>query len=466
MNAGKNSDKAVQELWSLCGVLRDDGVSAQDYVNELTLLLFIKMMEETGRDAEMPPGTRWSELLAADRALEAYVEAVRRLSVADGPPLNGVLHGARTSLRNPSSVTALLAAVDRMDWFDEDAERLGDVYEGLLERIATDRKSSTGQYFTPRPLVECIVEVMQPAAGETIQDPAAGTGGFLIAAHAQLKRKDEDAHAAFCGVELVPDTYRLLVMNLTLHGIDPVGVRLGDALTAIGETLPPADLILTNPPFGVARKGRRPDRGDFAVTSRSSNKQLAFVEHVVRGLAPGGRAAVIVPDNVLFASGAARELRTWMLDACDVHTLLRLPSGIFYAQGVKTCVLFLQRPQAGGDATRAVRIYDMRAGLPAFGRARPLRRSDFDEFVEGFHSAAGAAGNHTAAQNANDRWRTFTREEIARRDDKLDPVWISSIDASELALEEPWDMLEAARGHLARALVGIDELASLLEASA
>jgi type I restriction enzyme M protein len=219
-------------------------------------------------------------------------------------------------------------------------------YEGLLQKNAEDKKSGAGQYFTPRPLIDCIIRVMRPQAGEVVQDPAAGTAAFLVAADRYIKDKTDDLyklpqqqvyfqrHSAFVGAELVPDTHRLCMMNLLLHGIEG-GVELADTLSPDGERLPKADIVLTNPPFGTKKGGGRPTRSDFSVTADTSNKQLAFVEHIVRALKPGGRAAMVVPDNVLFEDNTGRRLRSWLMDLCTLHTVLRLPTGIFYAQGVQ-----------------------------------------------------------------------------------------------------------------------------------
>ena len=297
---------------------------------------------------------------------------------------------AQTKLRKPTNLKALTDAIDSLDWFSAREEGLGNLYEGLLEKNAAEKKSGAGQYFTPRPLIDSIVRLMQPQAGEVIQDPAAGTGGFIVAADRYIKDHTDDLfklpkeqiffqkHNAFVGLELVPDAHRLCLMNLMLHGIEE-GIESGDTLSPNGEALPKADLILTNPPFGTKKGGGRPNRVDFSITSDTSNKQLAFVEHVVRALKLGGRAAVVVPDNVLFEDNTGRRLRTWMMELCDLHTILRLPTGIFYAQGVKTNVLFFTRGNADKANTKAVWVYDLRNQMEAFGKTRPLTVADFEK---------------------------------------------------------------------------------------
>jgi type I restriction enzyme M protein len=351
---------------------------------------------------------------------------------------------------------------------------LGNLYEGLLEKNASDKKSGAGQYFTPRPLIDCIIRLMKPQAGETVQDPAAGTAGFLVAADRYIKDHTDDLyqlseqkaffqrHSAFIGAELVPDTHRLCMMNLLLHGIEG-GVELADTLSPDGERLSNADLLLTNPPFGTKKGGGRPMRSDFSVTADTSNKQLAFVEHIVRALRPGGRAAVVVPDNVLFEDNTGRRLRTWLMELCSLHTILRLPTGIFYAQGVKTNVLFFQRGKTDKANTKGVWVYDMRANMPAFGKTRPLTVADFADFEKSYGNDPNG-GAKRKDQGEDGRWRTFTREQITARNDNLDIGWLRDTEAeAEEQLTEAEDIAAAIIGHLKAALEEIETLAEELE---
>ncbi|MFE9084869.1 N-6 DNA methylase [Brevundimonas sp. NPDC003935] len=316
----------VSRLWNLCHVLRDDGVSYQEYVTELTFLLFLKMMEETGREDRILDGYRWSDIAGREGVdqLDHYKRALLDLGKSGAPVVQSIFTDAQTKLRKPANLKTLTTAIDGLDWFSAREEGLGELYEGLLEKNAAEKKSGAGQYFTPRPLIDCIVRLMKPQAGEVIQDPAAGTAGFLVAADRYIKDHTDDLYAltpaeaffqrnnAFVGIELVPDTHRLALMNLMLHGIEGP-ITLGDSLTPDGEALGKADLILTNPPFGTKKGGGRPSRADFSVTAETSNKQLAFVEHIVRALKPGGRAAVVLPDNVLFEDNTGKRLRQWAL---------------------------------------------------------------------------------------------------------------------------------------------------------
>jgi type I restriction enzyme M protein len=473
-----NTGDIVAKLWSLCHVLRDDGVTYNEYVTELTFLLFLKMLEETGKESRLPKAYRWGEL--AKREGLDQLDYYKRLLLDLGKPdtkdglVRAIFTDAQTRLRKPTNLKSLTASIDQLDWFSAREEGLGNLYEGLLEKNASDKKSGAGQYFTPRPLIDCIVRLVKPQAGETVQDPAAGTAGFLVAADRYIKDHTDDLyklseqkaffqrHKAFVGAELVPDTHRLCMMNLLLHGIEG-GVELADTLSPDGERLPKADLVLTNPPFGTKKGGGRPTRSDFSVTADTSNKQLAFVEHIVRALKPGGRAAMVVPDNVLFEDGVGRRLRSWLMGLCDLHTILRLPTGIFYAQGVKTNVLFFHRGKTDKANTKAVWVYDMRANMPAFGKTRPPTVEDFADFEKAYGNDANGAAKRKD-QGEDSRWRCFVRDQIAARNDNLDIGWLRDTEAeAEEQLTEPEDIAAAIIGHLEAALEGIEALSEELE---
>jgi type I restriction enzyme M protein len=332
----------VQKLWNLCNILRDDGVTYHQYVTELTYLLFLKMAKETDTEDKLPEGFRWDDLEDRARAADLlyYKELLLHLGSQGSRITREIFSEASTFIRKPATLAQLVAAIDNLDWYSAKREGLGDLYEGLLEKNASEKKSGAGQYFTPRVLIDVMVELMRPQLGETIQDPAAGTGGFLIGAYHYLcnhhdfdgfsNEQFEQVQRQFYGMEFVHDAYRLALMNLMLHDLEAdgdIGVRFGDTLSSDGVGLPRADLILTNPPFGTKKGGGLPTRDDF--TYPTSNKQLAFLQHIYRGLKPGGRAAVVLPDNVLFESGIGRDIRRDLMDKCDLHTILRLPTGIF-----------------------------------------------------------------------------------------------------------------------------------------
>jgi type I restriction enzyme M protein len=464
----------VGKLWNLCHILRDDGITYNEYVTELTYLLFLKMLAETGRESRLPDAYRWSELDNRQglEQLEFYRQLLLDLGnqkkVAD-PVVLAIFTDAQTRLRKPTNLKSLTDAIDRLDWFSAREEGLGNLYEGLLEKNAAEKKSGAGQYFTPRPLIDCIVRLVQPQVGEVIQDPAAGTGGFLVAADQYVKKLTDDlytltkdqAHfqrnAAYRGLELVPDTHRLCLMNLMLHGIESL-VGCGDSLSPDGEALGKADVILTNPPFGTKKGGGRPTRADFSVTAETSNKQLAFVEHIYRALKPGGRAAVVLPDNVLFEDNTGRKLRQQLMELCNLHTILRLPTGIFYAQGVKTNVLFFSRGKTERGNTKAIWVYDLRANMNSFGKTRLLTVADFAEFEAAFGDDPLGKVKRTD-QGEEGRFRCFTREQIADRNDNLDIAWLrDTSNDPEDELTEPEEIAAAIATHLGNALREIERM--------
>ena len=358
----------VGKLWRECRTLQSAGVSYHNYVVELTFLLFLKMMQETDQEDRIPNGFRWGALVKKEgqEQLTYYRTMLSDLGSAkktNDPIVLAIFSDAQTHIRLPKDLEALTAAIDKLDWFSAKEDGLGNVYEGLLERTTVATKTKAGQYFTPRALINSIVQVIQPKAGELIQDPAAGTGGFFIAAERYIRNQtheiaafsDEDSQfqhrATFVGHEWVPDTYRLCLMNLLLHEIESP-IKCADTLSLVGEELPQSDVILTNPPFN--KMTGLVNRNDFLITAAERVGPMPFLEHVVRALKPGGRAAIILPDGVLFGGGAGTALRRWLMDLCDLHTILRLPTGIFYAHGVKTNVLFFTRGHTSRSNTRSV----------------------------------------------------------------------------------------------------------------
>lgn len=411
----------VQKLWGLCNILRDDGITFHQYVNELSYLLFLKMAQEIDAEGDIPIGYRWNDL--ARRQGRDQFDFYRRqlvvLGTAETENIRTIFANPTSLLRHAESLSALVSKIDDLDWYSAKREGLGDLYEGLLEKNANEKKSGAGQYFTPRPLIEAIVDVMQPRSDELIHDPAAGTGGFLVVAndYARKAMALRGPGPLFVGVELVQDTHRLLLMNAILHGMDGTFL-LDDSLSADGAArIPLADVILTNPPFGTKRGGGLPGRRDLPFPTAS--KQLAFLQHVYLGLKRGGRAAVVVPDSVLFESNVGQQVRQDLMNKCNLHTILRLPDGIFYAN-VTTNVLFFQQDDCG---TSDVWIFDMRANMPAFGKRTPLRRSDFAEFEAAYGRAPDGSDNRVD-DGANGRFRCFSRAIIERRKFNLAISWL------------------------------------------
>jgi type I restriction enzyme M protein len=477
----------VAKLWNLCNVLKDDGVTYHQYVTELTYLLFLKMAKETGREEGIPAEWRWDvlETLQGLSQFNHYKELLLKLGSSSqaiegteeepeegekqaspvSPIVTEIYANASTFIKKPVTLKKLVDEIDKIDWYSARQEGLGDLYEGLLQKNAEEKKSGAGQYFTPRPLIDAMVAVMQPRLGDVVQDPAAGTGGFLIAAQRWIRDHQEISELdtaqqkqfyehTFYGMEHVQDTHRLALMNLMLHGLDSspekYGIWYGDTLGSDGQGLPPATLILTNPPFGTKKGGGLPSRTDF--TFPTSNKQFCFLQHIYRALQPGGRAAVVLPDNVLFEGNVGKQIRSDLMDKCNLHTILRLPTGIFYAQGVKTNVLFFNRGSSEKGNTKEVWVYDLRANMPAFGKRTPLTRDHFAEFEEAYGSDPLGLASRTAT-GPEGRWQCFSREEIAARGDSLDLAWLKEDLAEDgAALPEPAMLAQEAMLELEGAL--------------
>lgn len=498
-----SNNDIVQKLWNLCDVLRDDGINYSDYVTELVLLLFIKMVHEVHENTEagtlerhpLPVGCRWTDLNGKSglNLLDDYKRILLSLSTgrdSDGhlvhadPLISAIYTDAQTRLREPRHLEQMIKALDQIDWFSAQQDGLGDLYEGLLEKNANETKSGAGQYFTPRRLIDSMVRCVKPQPGESVQDPAAGTAGFLIAADRYIKAQTDELflldardqafqrYEAFIGIELVPGTRRLALMNCLLHGMegDNEGVvHLGNALGDAGKSLAKADVILANPPFGTAKGGEASITRDD-LTYKTSNKQLAFLQHIYRNLKPGGRAAVVLPDNVLFEAGVGTEVRRDLMEKCNLHTVLRLPTGIFYAQGVKTNVLFFTKGSATDKyqdtgCTENVWVYDLRTNMPSFGKRTPFGEQHLKPFEavygdapngqsprqEGewsFNAEEIAVDAEASEENqgvsddrlSKSRWRCFSREWIRdTKGDSLDISWLKdkdSVDAADLPAPE------------------------------
>ncbi len=463
----------VQKLWNLCNVLRDDGITYHQYVTELTYLLFLKMAKETETEGQLPKGYRWNDIESREGVaqLNFYRELLLHLGTHGSIRVQAIYVNAATSIKVPKNLKKLVDAIDELDWYSAKDEGFGDLYEGLLEKNASEKKSGAGQYFTPRPLIDSMVHLVKPQAGELVEDPAAGTCGFLIAADRYVKAATDNLfrltekqqqfqkQKAFYGVELVHDTHRLALMNLMLHDIEG-DLLLDDTLSPAGMRLPKADVILTNPPFGTKKGGGLPTRDDF--TYPTSNKQLAFLQHIYRGLRPGGRAAVVLPDNVLFEETIGAQIRADLMDKCDLHTILRLPSGIFYAPGVKTNVLFFTRGQKDTGNTKAVWIYDMRTNAPAFGKRTPFTREHFADFEKAFGDDPLGKSRRKDEGDAG-RFRKFTREEIAQRGESLNIPWLRDEGhANADDLQDPDEIATEIVANLQIAITEMDELGRVL----
>ncbi|MGC9401115.1 N-6 DNA methylase [Vibrio genomosp. F10 str. 9ZC157] len=501
-----NTNEIVSKLWNLCNVLRDDGITYQDYVTELASLLFIKMCDELEDKQELlPEGMRWHDLKAKNGLdqLQFYRRMLVELGEDEHSIVRAIFANVNTNIDKPKHLQELIAGMDKLDWYGSSREDFGDMYEGLLEKNAGETKSGAGQYFTPRPLIDTMTALLQPTFGEVIQDPASGTAGFLISADRFIKHETDDLddlsqpqiefqqRQAFQGIELVSGTRRLALMNCLLHDIEgPENsegpIMLGNTLSGDGETLAPADVILTNPPFGSA-KGAGVSR-EF--THMTQNKQLAFMQHIYTNLKPGGRAAVVIPDNVLFESGAGTRIRQDLMDKCNLHTILRLPTGIFYAQGVKTNVLFFQKgtpenPAQDKGCTKETWVFDMRTNMNSFGKRTPLTEKHFEAFInaygadkngqsareEGVYETLGNifAEGEEAVEHVieNARFRKFSRDYIRdQKGDSLDISWLKDLAATSAEnLPEPEVLAGEAMAELTEAMSEIYQLMQALGAN-
>ncbi len=483
-----NSSAIGQKLWNYCDVLRDAGLSYGDYLEQLTYLIFLKMMHERSqplyatlpgyRPPPIPEGYDWPSLLSRDgRKLEEHYRHTLE-TLAQLPGTLGVIFSkAQNRIHEPAMLTRLIQElIDSENWLALSADVKGDAYESLLERNAQDVKTGAGQYFTPRPLIEAIVEVMRPEPDSTICDPACGTGGFLLAAHDYIvnhnRRMDQGqlAHLkedALHGWEIVDSAARLCAMNLYLHGIggDETNIRVDDSLrTHPGVNF---DMVLTNPPFGrkssltfVNTEGRSEreslvvERPDFWAST--SNKQLNFLQHVCTLLKNHGRAAVVVPDNVLFEGGAGETVRRNLLRECDAHTLLRLPTGVFYAQGVKANVLFFDRKSARETPwTKEMWIYDLRTNQRFTLKTNPLGRSHLEDFVKCYNAEDRGQREET------ERFRRFSYDDLIKRDKvSLDIFWLRDESMEDTASLPPPDVIaEEIVEDLRAALEQLEEIA-------
>ncbi|EOX2703779.1 N-6 DNA methylase [Enterococcus faecalis] len=476
------NNEIVQKLWKMADVLRDDGISYQNYVTELTYILFLKMMKEQGTESTIPDGYRWDDLVTKEgiELKTFYKKLLLDLGnpeIATDKRLNMIYADASTSIDEPKNLEKIIKDIDALDWYSAKHEGLGDLYEGLLEKNANETKSGAGQYFTPRVLIDVMVELMSPEKGERLNDPAAGTFGFMVAADHYLKEKYDDffelsqeevkfqKDEALSGMELVPNTHKFALMNALLHDINP-RLEQGDSLSANGKWMKGFDLVLTNPPFGTKKGGERATRDDL--TYETSNKQLNFLQTIYNSLKTDGhaRAAVVVPDNVLFDSGVGESIRRDLMDKTNLHTILRLPTGIFYAQGVQTNVLFFTRGTTEKDNTKDVWIYDMRNNMRSFGKRNPLNHKDFEEFIEVYkRDDIGNREETWSNENPNGRWRKYSIDQIKSRDNlSLDISWMEAeSDTPDYTIAEMLDLMQEKSDNIANAVARLQELLGEVE---
>lgn len=496
-----NAETIVSKVWSFCTTLRDDGVGYGDYLEQLTYLIFLKMADEYSkppynRDVGIPEAYDWNSLRTRKGAeLEGhYITLLRELANKKGM-LGQIFTKAQNKIQDPAKLSRLVDMVNDTDWVMLDADTKGTIYEGLLEKNAEDTKSGAGQYFTPRSLIKAMVACMRPEPMQTIADPACGTGGFFLAAYDHLAGPDSSTggkldkkqkaflkHETFSGNEIVPSTRRMCLMNMFLHNIGEID---GDSAVSSNDALisPPVetvDLVLANPPFGkkssmtfTNEEGEQErdeltyNRQDFWATT--SNKQVNFVQHIRSMLKSTGRAAVVVPDNVLFEGGAGETVRRKLMETTELHTILRLPTGIFYANGVKANVLFFDnRPAQREPWTKAVWIYDYRTNIHHTLKKKPMRLEHLQEFIECYNpeSRHDRVESWDAENNPEGRWRRYGYDEIVARDKtSLDIFWLKDQSLADLDnLPEPEELAEEIIENIEAGLRSFREIALKLEA--
>lgn len=461
MNMEHNEQSLVQKVWQLADVLAAAGVAFTDYIVQLTYILFLKMDAEAevlGIESKIPKDCRWANLVDKDGfdLLERYEKSLKKLS--EQPGLIGTIFSkAQNKISQPAHLAKVVAMVDAQDWLSLDIDTKGAIYEGILEKNGQDKKSGAGQYFTPRALIKAMVDVTNPKITETVCDPACGTGGFLLAAFDHMKRESQDRRKqmflkteALTGFDITPLVVTLASMNLYLHGvgIDSSPVMCEDSLEKEPSRL--YDVILANPPFGTRPAGLgeiSSMRQDFF--AKTSNNQLNFLQHIMLLLKVGGRAAVVLPDNVLFEGGAGETVRKKLLADYNLHTILRLPTGIFYAQGVRANVLFFSR----GGKTSETWVYDYRTGVKHTLANNKLERRHLDDFVACYTQKK---------RTETERWHRFAVEELVKRDKtNLDLKWLKeqSDDDVDVSLKELLADMEKYRDTVNKAVVELKELA-------
>lgn len=490
----EQSSTIISKVWGMCAPLRDDGVSYGDYLEQLTYLIFLKMSDEFSRppynrDTGIPSGFGWQDMnkLSGAELEEKYKKILEELGKKGGI-LGQIFKGAINKVSNAAILYRVVQMIDKEKWVSMSSDVKGEIYEGLLQKNAEDVKSGAGQYFTPRPLIKAMVACLRPEPEKTIADPCCGSGGFFLAAQSFIadtwtldrKQKEFLKNKTFYGNELVATTFKLCLMNLYLHNIGDiygnVPIRQGDSL--LNDPGYRVDYVLTNPPFGkkssltfTNEEGEQEEedlvynRQDFWTTS--SNKQLNFIQHINTILAATGKAAVVVPDNVLFEGGAGEVIRRKLFSTCDLHTILRLPTGIFYKPGVKANVIFFdKRPASPVMQTKEIWVYDFRTNIHFTLKQNPLKDNDLEEFVTCYNPENRYERQETwSKDNPDGRWRRFGIDEIMNRDKtSLDIFWIKDKSLADLDnLPSPDILADDIIENLQSALESFQELKSQLK---
>ena len=468
--ASNTETTLTKKVWTLATTLAGQGIGFTDYITQLTYLLFLKMDNENtemfGEDSAIPEGYRWSDLIELDGLdlIAQYESTLKKLSQEENL-IGTIFVKAQNKIDKPVYLKKVITMINEEQWLVMDGDVKGAIYESILEKNGQDKKSGAGQYFTPRSLIQAMVDVAQPKIGETVCDPACGTGGFLLAAYDYMKNQSQDKakrdflrDKALHGYDNTALVVTLASMNLYLHGIgtDRSPILCQDSLEKAPDTL--VDVILANPPFGTRPAGSVDiDRQDFYVETK--NNQLNFLQHIMLMLKNTGRAAVVLPDNVLFEGGAGETIRKKLLEDFNLHTILRLPTGIFYAQGVKANVLFFQK----GTSTKNVWYYDYRTGIKHTLATKPMMRNHLDDFVKCYHAEDISQRKETySEENPNGRWRKYPVSELLKRDKtSLDISWIKQTDDDDdLSLAELMSTIQQKSDNISKAVAELQKLLS------
>ena len=470
MADNKNEQTLVSKVWKIANVLAADGVGFTDYIIQLTYLLFLKMdyeMSELGYNSSIPDEYRWDKLKEYDglELISQYEETLKNLSQMDNL-IGTIFIKAKNGINKPVNLRKIISMIDEEDWLSMDGDVKGAIYEGILEKNGQDKKSGAGQYFTPRPLINAMVDVVKPTIGETVCDPACGTGGFLLSAYEYMKKQSANKdkldflqNKALHGVDNTSLVVTLASMNLYLHGIgiDRSPIICDDSLEKEPDNL--VDIVLANPPFGTRPQGASnisAMRSDLYAST--SNNQLNFLQHIMLMLKSNGRAAVVLPDNVLFEAGAGEIIRKKLLNDFNLHTILRLPTGIFYANGVKANVLFFNK----GSKTKELWIYDYRTGVKHTLANNPLQRHHLDDFVACYKADNISERQETwSEENPNGRWKKFTYDElITRTNTGLDITWIKNDDDEfkDYSLQDLFTLVKEKSSNIATAVSELETL--------
>ena len=469
-----SEQQILSKVWNLATTLAGAGIGFTDYITQLTYLLFLKMDDENvkifAEDSAIPEGYRWDDLISLDGhdLIDQYEETLKVLSGQDN--LIGTIYTkAQNKIDKPVYLKKVITMINEHNWLSMDGDVKGAIYEKILEKNGQDKKSGAGQYFTPRALINAMVDVTMPQIGETVCDPACGTAGFLLAAYDYMKTQSNNEDKlrflrenAIFGTDNTALVVTLASMNLYLHGIgtNRSPIVCDDSLEKTPSHM--VDVILANPPFGTRPAGSvEINRPDFYVETK--NNQLNFLQHIMVMLKANGRAAVVLPDNVLFEGNAGEVIRKKLLSDFNLHTILRLPTGIFYAQGVKANVLFFQK----GSPTKEIWFYDYRTGIKHTLATNPLQRHHLDDFVKCYNAEniAGRVETFDAETNPNGRWRKFSIDEILKRDKtSLDITWIKlDSDDEDFTLAQLMDIIKTESDTISDAVSQLQALVSNIE---